>query len=388
MKKRVTAYCRVSTKKEIQLYSLEAQKQYYKNLIESNEDFIFVGIYADTASGLKKKDRVQFGKLLKDCKKKKIDIIYTKSISRFTRNTLDFLEDIRKLKKMGVDVYFENERIWLKDERSELTMTIYATVAQEESVSKSRITRWGLVSGFKSGTSKLANRVCYGYKQDEDGNLVIDDEQANNVRLIFDLYLQGYSLSGISKELRERGIVSPTGKEIWTSAAIDKLLGNEKYIGQALLQKTHVPNVLDQKQKKNNGELTKYLYENNHIGIIDVAVFEAVQAEKTRRTNVVSNARGKQVRKNARHSSGNSLSGKIKCGICGCNYRRITTHSDEIVWRCAGRVEKNGTCKARTVKQSEIDEKLREKFGNELSIDEIYKKINNISFIGGKITIE
>jgi len=388
MKKRVAAYCRVSTKKEIQLYSLESQKRYYKNLIESNENFIFVGIYADTASGLKKKDRVQFGKLIKDCKKKKIDIIYTKSISRFARNTLDFLEDIRKLKKMGVDVYFENERIWLKEERSELTMTIYATVAQEESVSKSRITRWGLVSGFKSGTSKLANRVCYGYKQDKDGNLIIDEGQAKNVKLIFDLYLQGYSLSGISKELSERGIVSPTGKEIWTSAAIDKLLGNEKYIGQALLQKTHVPNVLDQKQKKNNGELTQYLYENNHVGIIDIETFEAVQAEKVRRTNVVSSEHGKQIRKNTRHSSGNSLSGKIKCGECGCNYRRITTHSGEIVWRCAGRVEKNGICKARTVKQSEIDEKLFEKFGDELLIDEIYKKINNIFLIGGEITIE
>ncbi len=387
MKKRVAAYCRVSTKKEIQLYSLEAQKQYYKNLIESNEDFIFVGIYADTASGLKKKDRVQFGELIKDCKKKKIDIIYTKSISRFARNTLDFLEDIRKLKKMGVDVYFENERIWLKDERSELTMTIYATVAQEESVSKSRITRWGLVSGFKSGTSKLANRVCYGYKQDEDGNLVIDEEQAKNVKWIFNLYLQGYSLSGIAKELSKRRILSPTGKETWTSASIDKLLGNEKYIGQALLQKTHVPNVLDQKQKKNNGELTKYVYENNHVGIIDIETFEAVQAEKARRTNVVSSEHGKQIRKNTRYSSGNSLSGKIKCGECGCNYRRITTHSGEIVWRCAGRIEKNGICKAETIKQSEIDKKLREKFGNEGSVIEKYIMVNEIIIQGQSINV-
>ena len=386
MKRKVAAYCRVSTKKEIQLYSLEIQKQYYKNLIEANEDFLFVGIYADTASGLKKKDRVQFAKLLKDCKKKKIDIIYTKSISRFARNTLDFLEVIRKLKKMGVDVYFENERIWLKNERSELTMTIYATVAQEESISKSRITRWGLVSGFKSGTSRLANRVCYGYKQDDEGNLIIDEEEARNVKLIFDLYLQGYSLSRISKELYKRGIASPTGKETWTSAAIDKLLGNEKYIGQALLQKTHVPNVLDQKQKKNNGEVTKYLYENNHVEIIDVETFEAVQAEKVRRTNIVSNARGKQVRKNTRHSSGNSLSGKIKCGECGCNYRRITTHSGEIVWRCAGRVEKSGTCKARTVKQSEIDEILLEEFGVESALIDIYGIVKSIN-VGADLII-
>ena len=250
-------------------------------------------------------------------------------------------------------------------------MAVHVAVAQEESMSKSRSIRWGLVYGFQSGMSKLANRICYGYEQDKDGKLIINEEEAKNVKLIFELYLQGYSLSGISKELKRRRILSPTGKETWTSAAIDKLLGNEKYIGQAVLQKTHVPNVLDQKQKKNNGELTQYLYENNHIGIIDIEIFEAVQAEKVRRTNVVSSEHGKQIRKNTRHSSGNSLSGKIRCGECGRNFRRITTHSGEIVWRCAGRVEKNGTCKARTVKQSEVDEKVQEEFFQENGYMEI-----------------
>ena len=388
MKKKVAAYCRVSTKEELQQYSLESQKEYYKELIESNPDFIFVGIYSDTASGLKKKDRVQFEKMIKDCRRKKIDIIYTKSISRFSRNSLDFLKVIRKLKQLEVDVYFQNEQIWLKKERSEFNMAVHVAVAQEESMSKSRSIRWGLVYGFQSGMSKLANRICYGYEQDKDGKLIINEEEAKNVKLIFELYLQGYSLSGISKELKRRRILSPTGKETWTSAAIDKMLGNEKYIGQALLQKTHIPDVLEQKQKKNKGELAQYLYENNHKGIIDNAMFEAVQAERAKRSNVVLDERGKEIRKSTRHSSGHSLSGKIRCGECGRNFRRITTHSGEIVWRCAGRVEKNGICKAETIKQSDIDKKLHEKFGEGLSIDEIYKEVQEISISKDNIIIK
>lgn len=368
MKKRVVAYCRVSTKEKIQEYSLEAQQNYYRNLIENNSDFIFVDIYADTASGLKKKNRVQFEKMLKDCKRKKIDVIYTKSMSRFSRNTLDFLKVIRKLKQLDVDVYFQNEQIWLKKERGEFNMAVHATVAQEESMSKSRSIRWGLVYGFQSGMSKLANRICYGYEQDKAGKLIINEEEAKNVKLIFELYLQGYSLSRISKELKRRGILSPTGKETWTSAVIDKMLGNEKYIGQTLLQKTHIPDVLDQKQKKNKGELAQYLYENNHRRIIDSTMFEAVQSERARRSNVVLDEHGKQIRKSTRPSIGDSLSGKIRCGECNRNFRRITTHSGELVWRCAGRVEKNGTCKARTVKQSEIDEKLKDNAIREIMV--------------------
>lgn len=297
MKKKVAAYCRVSTKEELQQYSLESQKEYYKELIDSYPDFIFVGIYADTASGLKKKDRVQFEKMIKDCRRKKIDIIYTKSISRFSRNSLDFLKVIRKLKQLEVDVYFQNEQIWLKKERSEFNMAVHVAVAQEESMCKSRSIRWGLVYGFQSGDSKLANRVCYGYEQDKDGKLIINEKEAENVKLIFALYLQGYSLSGISKELKRRGVASPTGKEIWTSAAIDKILGNEKYIGQALLQKTYIPDVLAQKQEKNKGALTQYLYENNHRGIIEVKTFEKVQKMKKDRSNKTIDETGENVRR-------------------------------------------------------------------------------------------
>ena len=388
MKKKVAAYCRVSTKEDIQQHSLESQKKYYQRIIEQNPNYEFVGIYADTSSGLRKKNRVQFEKMLRDCKRGKIDIIFTKSISRFARNTLDFLKVIRELKYIGVDIFFQNEYIWLQSQRSERDMAIHAALAQEESVAKSRSIRWGLAHSFASGTSGLANRVCYGYTNDSQGNLIIDAEKAENVKLIFSLYLNGYSLSKIAKELKAKGILSPTGKETWTSMTIDKILTNEKYVGSVILQKTYIPDVLKQKQKKNDGEIARYLYENNHVGIIDQAMFEAVQEERNRRTNVELNEKGKTVRKNTRFSSNDSLSGKIQCGECGRNFRRITTHSGEIVWRCAGHVEKNGTCKARTVKQSEIDTRLQEKFGEKLSLAEKYKKANKIVVLENELIIE
>ena len=387
MKKKVAAYCRVSTKEDIQQHSLEAQKKYYQREIEQNPDYEFIGVYADTSSGLRKKNRIQFQKMLRDCKRGKIHIIFTKSISRFARNTLDFLNIIRKLKCLEVNVYFETEHIWLLNEISELNMAIHAAVAQEESVAKSRSIRWGLTHSFASGTSGLVNRVCYGYTNDSQGNLIIDEEKTENVKLIFSLYLSGYSLSKIAKELKAKGILSPTGKETWTSMAIDKILANEKYVGNVILQKTYIPDVLKQKQKKNEGEIARYLYENNHVGIIDQAMFEAVQEERNRRTNVELNGKGKTVRKNTRFSSNDSLSGKIRCGECGRNFRRITTHSGEIVWRCAGRVEKNGTCKARTVKQSEVDEFIKKELGEEKEIIELYKSFNQCIILPNEFKI-
>ena len=188
--------------------------------------------------------------------------------------------------------------------------------------------------------------------------------------------------------MKAKGILSPTGKETWTSMTIDKILTNEKYVGNVILQKTYIPDVLKQTQKKNEGEIARYLYENNHVGIIDQAMFEAVQEERNRRTNVELNGKGKTVRKNTRFSSNDSLSGKIQCGECGRNFRRITTHSGEIVWRCAGRVEKNGNCKARTVKQSEIDDELREYFGKELLHQEICQSVKRISIADNVIIVE
>lgn len=245
--------------------------------------------------------------MIQDFRKGKIDIIFTKSISRFARNSLDFLTTIRELKALGVDVYFETEKILLSRERNKFRMTTLAAVAQEESFMKSRSIKWSLNVGFTTGTSKLANRPCYGYVNDDNGNLVIDSDKAESVRMIFRLYLDGYSLSGIGKELHRLSILSPTGKETWTACTIDKILSNEKYIGVVLLQKTYVPDVLKGVQMKNNGEQARYLYKSNHVGIIAQETFDAVQEEKKRRSNCTTNEKGKRERKRVRYSSGNSF---------------------------------------------------------------------------------
>ena len=284
MKKiRVAAYCRVSKGGAEPEQSLQAQISFYTDMIRSDPNYQFVGVYAEIASGLNVKKRAQFQKLLRDCRKKKIDLIYTKSISRFARNTVDFLVAIRQLRKLGVDVFFENEHLYLSRERTETAMSNYAAFMEEESLQKSKSIKWGLKSGFASGTSRLANRICYGYTHNESGKLIAEPQEAEIVRLIFQLYLDGMSLSGISKELRKCGVPSPTGKETWTPRAIDKLLSNEKYIGNVLLQKTYVPIPYTGKQEENCGIVTQYLYENNHKGIISEEIFNAVQAEKQRR---------------------------------------------------------------------------------------------------------
>ena len=300
---RVAIYCRVSTETEIQQHSLGVQKAYYENYIRAHENFVLAGMYIETASGVSIKKRKQFKAMMRACRKKKIDLIITKSISRFARNALDFLQTIRELKALGVDVISESEQIRLSEERSEFMMAIYAAIMQEESISKSNSTKWGITARFASGDSKLANRICYGYKHDQDGKLIVDVKTSKNVVLIFDLYLRGYSLSGIGKELKRRGIKTPTGKENWTSVAIDKILSNEKYTGNVILQKTYVPDVLEKKQTKNIGQRKRYLYENNHLGFIPKEIFEKVQEEKKRRSNVEFIGTGKLKRKSKRYVS-------------------------------------------------------------------------------------
>lgn len=383
---RVAVYCRVSSNSDEQKNSLQAQQEYYSKAVIKNENCLLVGIYADIASGVNKKKRTQFNKLIKDCKKGKIDIIFQKSISRFARNTVDFLEVIRMLKELNVDVYFENEKIWLSKERNEFMMTTYAAIAQEESMIKSRSIKWELENSFNSGDSKIAQRKCYGYTND-NGNLVVNSEQACIVKEIYKMYLDGLSLSSIVKELYQKDVKSPTGKDRWSVTAIDKILSNEKYVGNVLLQKTYVSDVLKHVQIKNNGEKAKYLYENNHEGIIDKETFDLVQIEKAKRSNTIIDSNNNILRKSTRYSSGNTLSGKIHCGECGKNFRRITTHSGEVVWRCAGRVEKNGNCKNETVKQYDIDKKLREKYGCNLSLQEIYNMVESITVTGLEINI-
>ena len=338
---RVAIYCRVSTPADDQLLSLDIQTGRYKELIFHHPDWLYVRTYTDVASGTNRYKRPQFNAMMEACKRGEIDLILTKSVSRFARNTVDALEALNTLKLLGVDVYFEVENFWLQQQTSMFSLSLFAAVAQEESIIRSENIKWGIHAGFRLGISKLADRVCYGYQKNEHGELCIHPEQAAVVQKIFCLYLDGHSLSGISKELFACGIVSPTGKETWTPKSIDKLLSNEKYTGNVLLQKTYINDYWKHRQGKNTGELPQFFYEKNHPEIIDPSVFEAIQQKKKRRSNMTQNSYGKNVRKSNRFSSGNTLSGKIVCGICGrvenvkhkCTARTLTqkTIVEEII---------------------------------------------------------
>lgn len=379
-KLRVAAYCRVSTKQEEQDNSLDNQKEYYYNLITSNENWEYVGIYADISSGTNQRKREQFNAMINDCKKNKIDLIIVKSVSRFGRNTVESLKTTRMLKEIGVDIYFETDKISTMQMKSETVLALLFLFAQSESEDKSEAIKWGIHTGFRLGHSKFADKVCYGYKKDESGRLIIDEIAAETVKNIFSLYLDGNSLRKIADKLHERGIVTPTGKENWTPLTIRKILTNEKYTGDVILQKTYIKDFFYHTQAVNDSQLPQFMYENNNPQIISKDIFERVQKLLGERSNVEKNDDGKKVRKATRYSSNNILSGKIKCQICGKNFRRITTHSGEIVWRCAGRVEKCKTkCTARTVKQNEIIEAINDEANiTDLHLDFLDEYVNSI----------
>lgn len=388
-KLRVAAYCRVSTKQEEQGGSLETQKEYYYNLITANQNWEYVGTYADVASGTNQRKREQFNAMISDCKKNKIDLIIVKSVSRFGRNTVESLKTTRMLREWGVDVYFETNGISIKQIKSETLLALLFSFAQAESEDRSGAVKWGIHTGFRLGHSKFADKVCYGYKKDEDGRLIIDESQAEIVEDIFSLYLEGNSLRKIADKLHGRGILSPTGKENWTPTAISKILSNEKYTGDVILQKTYVKDILNHTQVVNDAQLTKYMYEKNNPPIISKGLFEQVQKSMCDRSNVEKDKDGTQIRKSTRYSSSTSLSGKIKCEICGRNFRRITTHSGEIVWRCAGRVEKCKTkCTSRTVKQKEIVESINEEANiTDLHLDFLGEYVDSIKVNDFKIKV-
>lgn len=266
-RKRVAAYCRVSTMQEIQHHSLVAQQEYYEQLIRSHPEWIFTGIYADQSSGRNNLRMRAFQQMMDDCRQRKIDLILVKSISRMERNTVQLLQTYTELKQLGVDVYFEVEQLSIHDPKAVLMLTIYAGLYQNESESKSFSVRWGIRTRFADGTSGMANRPCYGYRQ-EAGTLVPIPEEAAIARLIYKWHEQGISLRRIASTLAEMGINSPCGNPVWSIETIRKILHNEKYHGNVLLQKTYVSDFFTGKQSVNNGELERYLLESHHEAII------------------------------------------------------------------------------------------------------------------------
>lgn len=273
---RVAAYCRVSTQQEEQDSSLELQESRYRRMIEENPNWTDAGIFSEKATGLNLRGRSVFQTMMRRCRKGKIDLILTKSTSRFGRNTLDMLRALQELQSLGVDVYFEKENLWLHERKMQIILTMYCAFAQAESENMSRDIKWGIRQGFRSGTSGYAEFVCFGYKRGDDGRLAIDEPDAKIVRKIFQMKADGESLGTISAWLYENKILSPTGRERWSRESISKLLKNEKYVGDVMLQKTFVKDLLSGKQVKNKGELERYIIQGHHPAIISRELFEKI----------------------------------------------------------------------------------------------------------------
>ena len=276
---RVAAYCRVSTDSEEQLGSLENQIEFYTNYIRKQINWTLAGIYSDNASGVRIKKRTGYQQMMKDCKNDKVDLILAKSISRFGRDTLTTIKDIRRLKKMNIVVYFEVGGFNTLT-TSDSIIDQYATLAQAESQSHSENVKFGIRRRMESGRTLLNHTQFLGYTKGPDGELKIVPEEAEVVRKIFELYVQGNGVRKIKKYLEEHGIKTVTGKLEWSTSTIDRMLSNEKYIGQVLMQKTYTPDFLTGRQVKNQGQLAMYLMEDAHESIIDQSTFDKVQCMK------------------------------------------------------------------------------------------------------------
>jgi DNA invertase Pin-like site-specific DNA recombinase len=287
--KRVGIYCRVSSNSTEQVNSLAAQVSGLTRLTAANPSWLLVDVYMDIASSKTGLSRREFTRMLDDCRSHKLEIILTKSISRFGRDTVDTLDALYQLKTLGVRVIFEQESLDTANTDSDLMISIIEAIAQAENESRSENIKWGIKQHAANGSSKLYDRKCYGFIHDKEGNLIIDDAQAKNVRIIFDLYLHGKSVIGIVAELERLGIKSPTGKDRWSKRTIDVMLSNEKYIGTVRLL--------------NSGKYeAHYLSENNNPAIISAETFNAVQLEKQRRSNVIKGENSNQ-RKDTKYSS-------------------------------------------------------------------------------------
>lgn len=324
--KKVAAYARVSNGKDAMLHSLSAQVSYYSNYIQQNKGWQFVGVYVDEAITGTKDNRAEFQQMLDLCRKGEIDLIITKSISRFARNTVTLLETIRELKSIGVDVYFEEQNIHTISADGELMLTILASYAQEESLSVSENCKWRIRNNYKQGIPNTFRILGYDFNK---GNLKINPQEAKIVSIIFSDFLSGMGRNLIVKKLNSLGVKPKNGGE-WDSSKIREILTNEKYVGDMVLQKHFVSSHIDKKKKVNNGDLPKYMIACSHQGIIDREVFNAVQAEIEKRKGIYSS--------NNNTTSKYKYTGKIICGVCGKHYRRkinnAGTKYEKAVWIC------------------------------------------------------
>ncbi|HEY9059363.1 MULTISPECIES: recombinase family protein [Pseudobacteroides] len=374
--KRVAAYARVSTDNDEQLSSYEAQVDYYTKHIQSNTAWKFVEVYTDegiSATSTKKRDG--FNRMIADALNGKIDLIITKSVSRFARNTVDTLTTVRQLKEKGVEVYFEKENIYTLDSKGELLITIMSSLAQEESRSISENVTWGHRKRFADGKLMLPYGQFLGYEKGEDGLPKIVEKEAAVVRLIYKMFLEGKTSSGIAKYLTENGVPTPSGKDNWQQSTVMSILQNEKYKGAAMLQKTFTVDFLTKKKKLNEGEVPQYYVENSHPAIISAEAFDLVQHEIKKRKEVKGYKTGI-----------NSFSGKIVCGECGSFYGSKVWHSTSkyrrTIWQCNSKFKNDRKCMTPHLYEDKIKGAFLEAFNslikNRDEILQCYEEIINV----------
>lgn len=352
--KNVCAYCRVSTNIPHQKGSYESQLEYYENMIRSKAGWKFVGIYADYGkSGTKEKGRTDFMRMLEDCEAGEIDIICTKSLSRFARNTVECIKVVRELKKKEIDVYFEKERIHTLSEKSELLLSIYSSVAQAESESISSNQKWSIQKRFLNGTYILPN-PAYGYYTNENGLLELDQKRAVVVRYIFDEYLDGKGVWLIAKSLNDQKIPTRTGKKNWIPVTVYTILKNSIYTGDLLLQKTYSEDIVPFVRRKNHGEYRQVLIQNDHEPIVTHVEYETVQRMLKQKSNRTKENQGEQLEEIS------EFKGKVICGICGSSYNRQVkkdrTGKNNVTWSCARRIQTKDLCENDIIKESQLEQ--------------------------------
>ncbi len=351
--KRVCAYCRVSTDSDAQHNSFSAQTEYYKTFIESREGWEFAGIYADEArSGTKLQKRDDFIRMMDDCENGRIDMIITKSITRFARNTVDSIQALRRLNKLGIAVFFEKENINSLSEKSELLLTILSSVAQGEAESTSANNKWAIVKRFADGTYILSC-TAYGYTKDENGELIIVQEEAEIVKRIFRAYLNGVGGYTIAKELNEEGIPTIRSAEQWDDKTVLGILQNPIYAGNLLLQKTFTTEVLPFRRKNNRGQVPKYFIRDNHEPI--------VTEEDTKAVKKIMRYRKRQYQLDpVKCLNRYDFSSKIICGECGNTFRRqkiyIGKPYEAVQWSCSQHIENIDICGQKAVRDDMIKE--------------------------------
>jgi len=359
--RRVCGYARVSTDNEEQLNSYEAQMDYYSKFIREHEGWEFVGLYSDEGiTGTSIRKRKGFQRMITDALDGRIDLIVTKSISRFARNTVDSISTIRELKAKGIEVFFEKDGLWTFDPAAELTIAILSSIAQEEIRNLSQNVTWGQRARFASGKVTMSYGHFLGYDRGEDGRPVINEEQAQIVRRIYRMFVDGTTVSGIAKALTQEGIPTPGGRRVWQHSVVESILTNEKYKGDALLQKSFCADFLTRRMKKNEGEVPQYYVEGSHSPILSAELFDHVQEELRRR------------KERGNIPSTSCFAGRIVCGDCGSIYGSKVWHSNSkyrrTVWQCNGKFKGENKCTTPHLYEEDIKRAFLD-FANRLITD-------------------